>query len=69
MTFKQIREIKVKFNGLTLNTQLTGMFSNAHWASVWKIEFMQEQEIKDLLKYLDDNCLIYFIGRAGLHIQ
>lgn len=67
--FKQIREIKAKFDGLTIDTHLTGMFSNAHWASVWKIEFLQEQEIKDLLKYLDDNRLIYFFGRAGLHIQ
>lgn len=69
MMFKQIREIKANFNGLTLDTQQTGMFNNAHWASLWKIEFLQEQEIKDLLKYLDDNRLIYFFGRAGLHIQ
>ena len=69
MMFKQIREIKAKFDGLTLDTHQTWMFNNAHWASLWKIEFMQEQEIKDLLKYLDDNRLIYFIGRSGLHIQ
>ena len=69
MMFKQIREIKAKFNGLTLDTQLTGMFNNAHWASLWKINFMHDQDIKDLLKYLDDNRLVYFIGRAGLHIQ
>lgn len=69
MMFKQIREIKAKFDGLTLDTQLTGMFNNAHWASLWKINFMQDQDIKDLLKYLDDNRLVYFIGRSGLHIQ
>lgn len=69
MTFKQIREIKAKFNGLTLDTQSTWMFNNVHWASLWKIKFMQDREIKDLLKYLDDNRLLYFFGRAGLHIQ
>lgn len=67
--FKQIREIKAKFDGLTLDTQLTGMFNNADWASVWKIEFMHERDIKDLLKYLDDNRLSYFICGYGLDIQ
>ena len=69
MTFKQIREIKANHKGLTLNTYQTHMFNNEQWSSLWKIEFMMEQDIKDLFKYLDDNCLNYFIGGAGIHIQ
>lgn len=69
MTFKQIREIKANHDGLELNTYQTNMFNNAQWASLWTIKFMTEQDMKDLFKYLDDNCLIYFIGRAGIHIQ
>lgn len=69
MTYQQIREIKDKYQGLTLDTYLTHMFNNVHWASSWKIEFMQEQDMKDLIKDLDDNDLNYFFGRAGLHIQ
>lgn len=69
MTFKQIREIKAKHDGLELNTYQTHMFNNENWASLWKIKFMDEQDMKDLFKYLDENDLNYFIGRAGIHIQ
>lgn len=69
MTFKQIREIKAKHEGLELNTYQTNMFNNAQWASLWTIKFMTQWDMKDLFKYLDDNCLCYFIGKAGIHIQ
>lgn len=69
MQFKQIREIKAKFEGLKLETSRTWMFSYKEWASLWKIDFLQPQEMKDLLKYLDDNDLIYFFGGANIHIQ
>ena len=69
MTLEQIREIKANYQGLELNTSVTGMFSNKSWASLWKIKFIQPQEMKNLIKYLDDNDLIYFFGSAGIHIQ
>lgn len=69
MTFKQIRAIKAKFEGLTLVTNRTYMFNNEQWSSLWKINFLQEQDMKDLINYLDDNNLSYFWGRAGLDIQ
>lgn len=69
MTFKQIREIYAKYDGLELNTYQTNMFNNAQWASLWTIKFMTQWDMKDLFKYLDDNSLNYFIGRAGIHIQ
>ena len=69
MTFKQIREIKAKFAGLTLNPYQTYMFNNTQWASLWKINFLMKSDIENLFKYLDDKGLSYFFGRAGLHIQ
>lgn len=69
MTFKQIREIKSKYEGLTLKTNVTSMFNNKDWASVWEIKFMNEQNIKNLIKHLDDNKLCYFFGTVGIHIQ
>lgn len=69
MTFKQIREIKSKYQGLILKTNVTGMFTNKDWASVWEIKFMNEQDMKNLIMYLDDNKLRYFFGTAGIHIQ
>lgn len=69
MTFKQIREIKAKYDGLTLNTYQTHMYNNSQWASLWTIKFMQDRDMKDFIKYLDDNKLGYFFGRAGIHIQ
>lgn len=69
MTFKQIREIKAKYDGLTLKTNLTNMYTNKQWASVWIINFMNEQDMKNLIKYLDDNDLCYFFGTVGIHIQ
>ena len=69
MTFKQIREIKAKYEGLTLKTNLTNMYTNKQWASVWIIKFMNEQDMKNLIKYLDDNDLCYFFETVGIHIQ
>lgn len=69
MTFKQIREIKAKYDGLTLKTNLTSMFNNKDWSSVWEIKFMHEQDMKDLIKYLDDNNLSYFFNTVGIDIQ
>ena len=69
MTFKQIREIKAKYEGLTINCRLTNMYNNSQWASLWTIQFMDEWEMKDLIKYLDENNMTFFLGRAGIHIQ
>lgn len=69
MTFKQIREIKAKYEGLTLKTNVTGMFNYKDWASVWEIKFMNEQDMNNLIKYLDDNDLCFFFGKASIHIQ
>lgn len=69
MTFKQIREIRAKNEGLILNRDYTHMFTNSEWASQWKIKYMNEWDMKDLIKYLDENNLNYFFGRQGIYIQ
>lgn len=62
-------KIKTEFEGLKLNKYLTGMFDNESWACVFEITFIDEEHFEKLLGYLKFNRLIWFIGRAGLHIQ
>lgn len=69
MTLQQISKIKSEFEGLKLDTHLTGMFTNKDWSCVFIIKFMDEEDVEKLLSYLKFNRLIWFIGSAGIHIQ
>ena len=69
MTLQQIYTIKKRFDGLKLNTSVTGMFSNKDWACSFEICFLTPNQMADLLNYLNEINAIYFFGRIGIHIQ
>lgn len=69
MTLQQISKIKSEFEGLKLNTFLTRMFTNKDWACTFEIKFMDENEMDKFIAYAKFNRLIWFIYRAGIHIQ
>lgn len=69
MTLQQIYTIKKRFSGLQLNTSVTGMFDNKNWACVFKICFLTQEEMGDLLNHLNEINATYFFGTIGIHIQ
>ena len=69
MTLRQLAEIKEKFPFLKMEKPFTRMFDNEKWAAVFSYEIIFSDQMIALCNHLQKEEIMFFFGKAGLHIQ